>query len=59
MKRAAERYDAGNLAAARLILADVDQHGGAGAGLVIWAALVLERLQPKIEGPLFRERRAA
>jgi hypothetical protein len=39
---AAARYDAGNLAAARIVLADVDLYGGEGAGLVIWARLVLE-----------------
>jgi hypothetical protein len=55
---AAARYDQQNELCARLILSDLQRFGGDGAGLVVWARLVLERLQPKIEGPLF-ERRAA
>jgi hypothetical protein len=33
-------YDAPNLQAARIILADVERYGGEGAGLVVWARAV-------------------
>jgi hypothetical protein len=39
---AVERYQADNLAAARLILRDIARYGGEEAGLVVWARLVLE-----------------
>jgi len=36
-------FDEANFEAARLILADVERHGGDDAGLVRWARLVVER----------------
>jgi hypothetical protein len=36
-------YDADNLFCARHILAAVDAHGGEGAGVVLWARLVLSK----------------
>ncbi len=56
---AAARYDVDNMAAARLILAHIDHHGGPDSLMVRWARLVVARAVPKIEGPLFSERRRA
>jgi len=39
-----DRYDAGNLASAQLILGDIQRWGGEQAALVVWARLVVERL---------------
>ena len=57
--RAVDHYRVANEQAANLILQNVQRYGGPGSLMVVWARLVLERLQPKIEGPLFQQRRAA
>ena len=39
----AEKFSDENSAAARIILADVERHGGEGAGLVLWARRATQR----------------
>jgi len=41
-------FDQRNLATAREILANPDQHGGADAFPVIWARSVIQRLEGKV-----------
>jgi hypothetical protein len=38
-----DRYASGNEISARVILTDVDRHGGEDAALVLWARLYLRR----------------
>lgn len=56
---AAARYDQQNEQAANLILGNVERYGGPASLMVTWAMMLLERLQPRIEGPLFQKRRPA
>jgi hypothetical protein len=54
--RTARGFDADNLAAARIILADVEKYGGKGSLMAIWARIVLARASaelPPSGGPLF------
>lgn len=54
-------YEASNLEAATIILADAQKYGGGQSGLVVWAHLFMLRhaeRQGQRVGPLF-ERRAA
>jgi hypothetical protein len=57
--RGADHYREQNEQAANLILQNAERYGGPDSVMVTWAVMVLERLQPKIEGPLFQKRRAA
>ena len=56
-QRVAARFDADNLAAARIIAADPVKYP-AGSLPAVWAALVLAKAVPTIKGPLFRQRAA-
>jgi hypothetical protein len=47
-------YQQANEQAAGIVLQDIAKYGGEGAGLVIWARMVLQRTEPTIKGPLFR-----
>ena len=53
-RSAADRYRAANETAARGILADLAKYGGPDSLMAQWAALVIERAQPTIKGPLFK-----
>jgi hypothetical protein len=52
-QRARRAYAADNEQAAHIVLQDVVRYGGEGAGLVIWAHMILQRAEPTIRGPLF------
>jgi hypothetical protein len=54
-QRARRAYAADNEQAAHIVLQDVVRYGGEGAGLVQWAALVIEKQTATIKGPLFDE----
>ncbi len=41
----ARGYDVGNLASARIIMADPDKYGGETSGLVIWARMAIRRIE--------------
>jgi hypothetical protein len=58
VRSAREGFAAANSEAARLILASEAEYGSESLP-VQWARAVIERQQPKIEGPLFKEPRAA
>lgn len=51
-KQATRAWAAGNLAAAHIIAADPLRYPGLPQQ---WAAMVLQRAEPTIKGPLFRE----
>lgn len=60
MSRHEGQFQAANSEAARVILADPEQHGGAEALAVRWAQLVVERHQPEqLQGDLFEALEAA
>jgi hypothetical protein len=57
-KRARARFDAANLQAAEVLLADVPKYGGEQSGAVQWAQAVMRRLghHPAADaGPLFAD----
>ena len=56
-RQTAARFDADNLAAARILAADPVKYP-AGSLPAVWAALVLAKAAPTIKGPLFRQRAA-
>ena len=58
VRSAREGYNASNLLAARLVLADIARYGGEQAGLVVWARLIQVKNVRRIDGPLFGSRAA-
>ena len=53
VSRVRATYQQANEQAAHIVLQDVAKYGGEGAGLVIWAHMILQRAEPTIRGPLF------
>lgn len=59
VSRARIGYQKANEEAAEIVLANIAIYGGEQAGLVQWARLVIEKATPRIDGPLFAQRKAA
>jgi hypothetical protein len=58
-QRARQGYTADNLECARVILASEAKYGGPESLAVQWARAVVANSAKRIEGPLFKETRAA